>query len=239
MFEDNERGWLLAALGYSSDTAEDGVAAVEAAISGGFDAILMDVQMPQMDGYTATRQIRANEAGGRHCPIIAMTAAAVEGERERCLEAGMDDYLTKPVDAARLTETLDRWLARRPSYADRLDLERLDELRELDDPDEGSYVDRAIGNFLASAEQHVAAMTDAAAAGDAEQLRSVAHRMAGSALNLGAVKFGQGARDVELQVLNDEFDEAVAALPELAERLAADMEALRAYQREQFPARAG
>ena len=104
---------LLAALGYTTDTADDGIAAIEAARDGGFDAILMDVQMPHMDGYTATRHIRAHETGTR-LPIIAMTAAAVAGERERCLEAGMDDFLTKPVDAGRLAETLKRWLAPSP-----------------------------------------------------------------------------------------------------------------------------
>ena len=126
---------LLAALGYTTDTADDGLAAIEAARDGGFDAILMDVQMPHMDGYTATRHIRAHETGRRQ-PIIAMTAAAVEGERERCLEAGMDDFLTKPVDAVRLADTLKRWLAPGPAYADRLDLDRLEELRGLDDPDD-------------------------------------------------------------------------------------------------------
>ena len=105
---------LLAALGYTTDTADDGLAAIEAAGDGGFDAILMDVQMPHMDGYTATRHIRAHETGRRR-PIIAMTAAAVAGERERCLEAGMDDFLTKPVDAARLADTLNGWLAPGPS----------------------------------------------------------------------------------------------------------------------------
>ena len=134
---------LLAALGYTSDVAPDGLAAIKAVRERDFDAVLMDVQMPHMDGYTATRHIRAHETG-RRLPIIAMTAAAVEGERERCLAAGMDDYLTKPVDPARLAETLERWLAPVPSYADRLDMDRLEELRELDDPgDETSYVDRA------------------------------------------------------------------------------------------------
>jgi hypothetical protein len=230
---------LLRALGYRTATADDGRAAIEAASDGGFDAILMDVQMPHMDGYTATRNIRAHESGPR-LPIIAMTAAAVEGERERCLAAGMDDYLTKPVDAARLAETLDRWLAPGPSYADRLDLDRLEELRELDDPEDGSsYVDRAINNFLGRVEGQVATMTDAAAAGDADQLRAVAHSLAGAALNLGAVTLGESARDVEERVVNGSLDDAAAALPALAERMVADLAALRAYQREQFPARAG
>ena len=229
---------LLAALGYTTDTADDGLAAIEAAGDGGFDAILMDVQMPHMDGYTATRHIRAHETGRRQ-PIIAMTAAAIAGERERCLEAGMDDFLTKPVDATRLADTLKRWLAPSPWYADRLDLDRLEELRGLDDPDDdSSYVNRAIANFLGAADGHLASMEAAAASGDEVQLRTVAHRLAGSALNLGAVALGEGARELEEHIMNGAMGDALAALPVLAERMATDLEALRAYQREQFPARA-
>ena len=229
---------LLQSLGYDTRVAADGVAALEAVREGSFDAVLMDVQMPHMDGYTATRYLRSLETD-RRLPIIAMTAAAVEGERDRCLEAGMDDYLTKPVYAAQLAEKLERWLAPTPAYADRLDVARLEELRELDDPDgEASYVDRAIGNFLDRAESHVATMEEAAASGDAEQLRAVVHRLAGSALNLGAVAAGECARDVEVQIMNGCLADAVATLPVLTERLAADVEALRAYRREQFPARA-
>ena len=229
---------LLRALGYTTDTADDGLAAVEAARDGGFDAILMDVQMPHMDGYAATRHIRAHETGRRQ-PIIAMTAAAVAGERERCLEAGMDDFLTKPVDAGRLAETLKRWLAPSPWYADRLDLDRLEELRGLDDPDDGSsYVDRAIANFLGSAEEQLSLMRTAAASGDAVQLRAVAHRLAGSALNLGAATLGEAARELEVHIMNGSLADAVAALPALAELMEADLKALRAYQHEQFPARA-
>ena len=75
---------------------------------GGYDAVLMDVQMPRMDGYAATRAIRAEQSV--HVPVIAMTAAAVEGERERCLAAGMDDFLTKPVDPSALAAVLERWV---------------------------------------------------------------------------------------------------------------------------------
>lgn len=144
------------------------------------------------------------------------------------------------VDAQRLAETLDRWLTPRTSYAGRLDLERLAELRELDDPDDGvSYLDRAIGNFLGGIDEQVAAMRLAADTGDTDQLRSVAHRVAGSALNLGATTLGEGLQKVEEHVLDGVPDQAAALLGELIDRLPADLDALRAYRREQFPARAG
>ena len=228
---------LLQALGYRTSTAVDGLAAIETARDGAFDAILMDVHLPHIDGYTATRHIRAHET--RHRPIIAMTAAAVEGERERCLEAGMDDFLTKPVNAALLAETLERWLAPTPSYSDRLDLDRLAELRTLDNPADGSsYVDRAIGNFLGNVEAQVSTMRSAAEAGNADELRAVSHRLAGAALNLGVTGLGEAARAIEEHATTGSLADAEAALPALAERLAADLDALRAYRREQFPARA-
>ena len=230
---------LLAALGYTSETAVDGVAAVEVARRGGFDAILMDVQMPRMDGYDATRHIRAEETG-RRLPVIAMTAAAIEGERERCLAAGMDDYLTKPVNPARLEAALERWLASAPGYAERLDLARLAELRELDNPGEGrSYVNRAIGNLLAAVPGDLATMRAAADDGDGARLRAAAHRLAGAALNLGAVALGEGARGIEELAADGALAAASAALSELGAELEADLQALAAYQREQFPARAG
>ena len=124
------------------------------------------------------------------------------------------------------------------SYADRLEVERLTELRGLDEPDDPvSYVDRAITNFLGSAETDMATMIEAAESGDIDRLRDVTHRLAGSALNLGAVTLGEGARALEAHILSGEPAQALAALPGLVEPLAADLAALRAYQREQFPAR--
>ena len=102
---------LLESLGGVVDIANDGVEAVEQlSRSHDYAAVLMDCRMPRLDGFDATRQIRALEPEGQHLPIIAMTASALEGERERCLAAGMDDYLTKPVDVAELERVVRRWV---------------------------------------------------------------------------------------------------------------------------------
>jgi len=101
---------MLTHLGYSTEIAEDGEQAIEAVGQRAFDAILMDVQMPVMDGYDATRQIRLLEGVGRRTPIIAMTATVTDGERERCLAAGMDDYLAKPIQKDDLLAMLERWV---------------------------------------------------------------------------------------------------------------------------------
>jgi CheY-like chemotaxis protein len=89
--------------------ADNGLCALAAVVEERFDVILMDVQMPQMDGLEATARIRAAEvATGRHVPIIAMTAHAMKGDRERCIEVGMDDYISKPIDSAKLLALIDR-----------------------------------------------------------------------------------------------------------------------------------
>jgi two-component system, sensor histidine kinase and response regulator len=100
---------LLERDGHQVWVVEDGQAAIEAWQEGAFDAILMDVQMPRLDGLDATRAIRQAEAtGGGHIPIIAITAAAMEGDQARCLEAGMDDYLSKPIDLEQFRRVVDR-----------------------------------------------------------------------------------------------------------------------------------
>ncbi|MCC7014010.1 MAG: response regulator [Planctomycetes bacterium] len=108
---------MLERMGHTVALAENGREALELTAEQQFDVVLMDCQMPEMDGYEATRAIRVREAGARHLPIVAMTAHAMVGDREQCLAAGMDDYLTKPVRAEDLDEVLVRVLAaaQRPS----------------------------------------------------------------------------------------------------------------------------
>jgi CheY-like chemotaxis protein len=240
---------VLAALGYHATTADDGLLALEVLEREEFDAVLMDVQMPRMDGYAATRAIRERAGDGPRLPVIAMTAAAVEGERERCLAAGMDDFLTKPVDPGALTDVLSARLPvpavagaptppapqrqerREPQTQDpaRLDLDRIDELRDLD-PGDTSYLDRAIGNFVTNSPTALATIREACAAGDVETLKQVSHKLAGGALNLGVTAAGRVAQRIELAADTGSTAAAADLVDELAEALEEGRTAVLAYQ---------
>ncbi|CAB4722069.1 MAG: response regulator [Actinobacteria bacterium] len=239
---------LLEAMGYAVVTVDDGLAAVEAVRASSYDAILMDVQMPRMDGYAATREIRSSETSRRH-PIIAMTAAAVEGERERCLQAGMDDYLTKPVDPTALAATLARWLDGAPLPATApapardlsiaalegldalagLDLERLEMLRDLD-PGNTTYLDRAIANFTINSTAVPEQLHAAVEAGDVDELKAVAHKLAGGAANLGVPYAGDAVRALEHLADTGTVDGAADLMPGVEQALGRARAALAAYQ---------
>jgi CheY-like chemotaxis protein len=115
--EDNETNLrvidsMLGRLGYRATNVENGRAAVDLVKQQRFDIIFMDCQMPVMDGYQATAEIREAESAGEHAIIIAMTGNAMEGDRERCLMAGMDDYIPKPVRLTILAEALSKWVGK-------------------------------------------------------------------------------------------------------------------------------
>ncbi|XQA77926.1 ATP-binding protein [Xanthomonas sacchari] len=114
---------LLESLGHHADSVEDGAAALAQLSRQPYDLVMMDCQMPVLDGYAATRQWRQREADASRprLPIVAMTANAMAGDRQRCLDAGMDDYLSKPLDRARLEDCLQRWLPPQPAVAPEAD----------------------------------------------------------------------------------------------------------------------
>ena len=223
--------------GYVVDVAADGREAVEATAQRPYAAVLMDCQMPRLDGYAATREIRARDAMRVRVPIIAMTANAGAGARERCLSAGMDDYVSKPVTADALDAVLRRWISKAPAPAEApaprlrrssppIDLGMLRQMRATQGPDEPNIVSEVVALFIHDAPVRMQAMRDAAARGDLVLAARTSHTLKGSAGHLGAktlstvcTRFEEKVRagapfDVTFAVsaIAEELDRVLAAL---------------------------
>ena len=193
---------MARSLGCEVDVAEDGARALEILGNARYDAILMDCQMPRMDGFAATRAIRLAEQGGARTPIVALTANAMEGDREACLAAGMDDYLPKPFDRDQLGTVLARWLPKTPAGADEpvpevLDETVLDGIRALNRARGDVIVARVVSAYLATAPGQIEEIRASLDGGDVEALRFVAHALKSSSGNVGARGLRELARGLE------------------------------------------
>ena len=185
---------MLARLGFRADVVVDGVQAVQAVTHGNYDAVLMDCQMPGMDGFAAARAIRAVE-GIRRVPIIALTASALPGDRERCMAAGMDDYLTKPLTRDALVVVLGRYL---PGQITRLEMtdaleaivspldpRAVERILELQEPEHPDVLQTLFELFERSTTERLAELVGAATSGDARTVEAVAHSLKSSCGMLG------------------------------------------------------
>jgi CheY-like chemotaxis protein/HPt (histidine-containing phosphotransfer) domain-containing protein len=161
------------------DVADNGRQAVESVAHLQYDAVLMDCQMPDMDGFEATRTIRQREGTARHTPIIAMTAGAMKGDEEKCLAAGMDAYLSKPVKPETLAATVGRWI--HPAGAV-LDPVMIAGLRDLGEPEFA----RLVALFLRDGATRTWALRRSGVAGDAPAMANIAHSLRGSSGVFGA-----------------------------------------------------
>ena len=207
----------LERLGYLPVIADGGEAALTLLAESEFSLVLMDCRMPVMDGFEATRRIRRWEAetARRRIPIIALTANAQEGDRDSCLSAGMDDYLSKPLDVDDLARMLRRWVSehelppvaeqafvangQRPSSASVLDRAALARIRELQGPGESDLLAEMIEAFLDAAPAHLAHVREAVASGDAGRLADAAHALKSGAAYLGAQELQALCMDLEAQ----------------------------------------
>jgi signal transduction histidine kinase/DNA-binding response OmpR family regulator len=239
---------MLLKLGYEVRTAVDGREAVEVLAQAHvraerIAAVLMDVNMPEVDGLQATRQIHA-AWGDASPPIIAVTAAASPEDRARCEAAGMDDYLTKPLQVAALAQALEKWIATgEPSAAAHataavqdpavlLDASRLQEFRDYDD-EELTMTREVIGLFLADTPPRLQALAHAVEAGDASALAQAAHAIKGAAGNVGASAMHQAAGALEALAHQGMPADAPARLAHLRSLWAATRAAIEAWAPQQ------
>jgi PAS domain S-box-containing protein len=192
---------VLRNLGFAVEIAADGRAGLTAMEAGGFDAVLMDCHMPEMDGYEATREWRRREGAGARLPIIAMTAGVLAGDRERCIAAGMDDFVPKPIDVAALDRALEEWtttargvavtspsagLVDIPAPSSALDDERLEVLRRLGPDDGWGLLPAVVDAYLDETPEQVDAILCGARDGDHAAVGAAAHKLRGAAGNIGA-----------------------------------------------------
>jgi CheY-like chemotaxis protein len=203
LVEDNEVNQALAIailtrLGYRAEVADNGRQAVEQVVRGRYGLVLMDYQLPVLDGCQATAEIRRREGAARHTPIIAMTAGVLE-DRQRCLAAGMDDHIAKPVLLAEVRSMLSRWLGTGvttpmpagPAVAAQcdvavLDESRLNELGRLDATGTAVLIGRLVECFLDRIPVDLADLRAALDQGDAARVTRIAHRLKGAAGTVGS-----------------------------------------------------
>ncbi len=255
---------ILGKLGYSADAVANGKEAVKALEMIPYDIVLMDCQMPEMDGYEATREIRKMEDKRQNVvktnsitqrvtrnkqqatdfqqkqssilnyqssinsiPIIAMTANAMKGDREKCLKAGMDDYLSKPVKPQELSEMLEKWLTEEgSSQQEETTVRDMEPVKDIFD--KAGFLDRLMGDedlaneifaeFLEDVPRKFTALKEALGKGDAHSVQIEAHTLKGASANVGALALQDIAYQIELAGKEEDMSKAGSFIPELDEQ---------------------
>ena len=218
---------VLQKLGYRADVANNGIEVLQALEQKAYDIIFLDVQMPEMDGLEATRHIHERWPRDRRPCIIAMTGNALMGDREKCLAAGMDDYISKPVRIAELQNALERWGPTRTRKSDTAFLSRgalapkeslldesiLAELRDMSSPDGANIVRELVDLFLEVAPQRISQINQSIA--DPQKLAFHAHALKSMGLNLGAKRVVDLCQQLEEQARSGNLAGAANLLREL------------------------
>jgi len=194
-------------LGYRAQAVPNGRELLKVLENENVDIILMDCQMPEMDGYEATREIRRREGAARHTTIIALTANALDGDRQRCLAAGMDDYLSKPVKLDVLRLKLQLWAKRSKSQCSVIDQTQIASLREIQQPGDPDLLTELIDLFLHEAASDIKALAKALQMSDAAEIKRLTHRIKGSSANMGAT--GMAAISAKLETSESASDSSV------------------------------
>jgi len=232
---------ILEKLGYKSALASNGREAIDLLKKIDYDIVFMDCQMPVMDGYEATRTIRSGNSGviNSKVTVIAMTANALKGDREKCTLAGMDDYITKPISPAIVSDALTRWS---PLYKDEDEEVKIESIQpgntfrkeklEEDFGDDMDTIHQLINLFVATAEKNIEELSTAVSDRDPSRVKNIAHTIKGSALNIGAVSLPEAClrleqlcaggdlsnADILLKVIKTELARLIAYLTDIGYR---------------------
>jgi CheY-like chemotaxis protein len=224
----------LSAFGARADSVANGRAMLERLEARSYDIVLMDCQMPELDGYEATRQLRRREGRDRHTIVIALTAHAMPDDRQKCLAAGMDDYISKPVDAEQLIGAIERWAhgkgdastempasdtpsatASRDRDSSAVDRQRLERISRGRKPIQRKLLE----HFIDTTRDDLQVIRGAIANRDAEILAQKIHRLKGSAANVGATSLHELAIAMEQAIKSDNLSNAIAMASDLEPQL--------------------
>ncbi|HEY8187493.1 MAG TPA: response regulator [Pyrinomonadaceae bacterium] len=225
----------LEKLGYRADAVNNGREAAEALARIPYDVVLMDCQMPLMDGYEATAEIRRREGQAKHTKIVAMTANALKGDREKCLAAGMDDYIAKPVKSEDMVKLLQRVFA--DSTSDKEEFDGVS--KEVSPPVDLNRLHEAMGDqvfeivdiYLEEMAQNLEKLTAAIAAGNAGEVDLIAHNCTGTSANCGIFAVTQPLRELERMGREGRLDGAEA----LCRQVVSEFERVKIFLRENLP----
>ena len=206
---------MLEHLGFHVDVVTDGAQAVKASLQTPYEAVLMDCQMPILDGYEATGEIRRLQGVSARTPIIAVTASAMKSDQQRCLAAGMDDYLPKPLTLKALAAVMSRWA---PDGSDSAKVDRpaldpkvVDRLARLGEPGE-DFMGHLGTLFLTDASTRMVELREAVAADDVPTVRESAHTLGGASANLGATDLAGSFATMERNAAAGNLTGSVALL---------------------------
>ncbi len=237
---------MLGAIGCTVDMVENGQLAIAAIEQQAYDIIFMDCQMPVLDGFQATKAIRHQESeSDRHLPIIALTANAVQGDRDICIASGMDDYLAKPFTMTQLRELLDKWLAdncktkkriaarEREASAEALhamavsddELKHLDptvikQLKSIVSGDSSTFIRNILTNYLGSGDKALKDLTGSVSSGNLRETGHLVHSLKSSSANIGAQRLSELCRRLEEKTRNHNTSDIQQDLTEIVEEYA-------------------
>jgi PAS domain S-box-containing protein len=213
---------MLNSAGYQVDAVMNGEQAIRVYAQKSYDLILMDIQMPEVDGFTATKKIREMASNKNKVPIIAITAHALVGDREKCLEAGMNDYIAKPIIAREIVQLIDKFLKidqfdLTPSNDEKNESKSFDfnRLKQISLGDHAFEKD-LLSDYIIDAELKLESLQEYLSMGDANKIIDIAHTLKGSSYSVGATLVGDESLGIELSAKNNDLESVEERIPKLS-----------------------